>query len=68
MKLFVWESYVFADYSVGDIIAIGKDVEDARAKVIEHYKDHEYASAINHEVSKEPVEIRKGVFHIYGSA
>jgi hypothetical protein len=69
MNIYVWSSNVFRDYTNGDIVAIGADIDEARDNVITVYKDHEQFQDIVEETSTFPEKIiTNGAVHFYGSA
>jgi hypothetical protein len=67
MNLYEWNSPTFADWADGTIIAIGKDVEEARNRVKETYKDNIFLADIIKEITVEPYLNKSGAFHIMGS-
>ena len=78
--LYVWDSEVFGDYVNGNIIAYGKDVEEARLNALGRYLveycgycdqfdefDIDNYNKFRAEIEKEPYEICKAFF-AYGSS
>ena len=61
VKLYHWYSHCFSDFLYGDIFAVGISVEDARARALEHYRDHPQYLAIEDDLMREPKYIHEGL-------
>ena len=68
MKLYHWTSYTFKDYALGNIVCMAPSLEEARKKVLDHYKDFPYLSEIKSDISSDPMIIDAGVIEFAGSA
>lgn len=67
MKIYVWPSEAFRGYGAGTIYAIGEDVNDARNKIKQFYKDHDRINEILDDIELDNYSIEE-CGYVWGSA
>ena len=73
MKMYVWASKFFADYTDGQIVVMGTGIVDARKAAMNHFlvvqkRNKEELAELKKELAVKPKVLGDGVFIAWGSA